>query len=62
MRNITPDPENDTPGEVPTIEEERYFLAQCDYINRTGFFAVFGGMGGTASLAARSYIRSHTVA
>ncbi len=30
-----PDPEDDTPGFVPTIDEERHFLAQCDYINRT---------------------------
>jgi hypothetical protein len=29
------DPAEDNSPEVPTIEEERHFLAQCEYINRS---------------------------
>ncbi len=35
MSDINPDPEQDQSPEVPTIEEERHFLAQCEYINRS---------------------------
>jgi hypothetical protein len=33
MRDTNPNSLDDA-GEVPTIEEERRFLAQCEYINR----------------------------
>ena len=35
MRNDTPTPADENDGPVPTIEQERHCLAQCDYINRS---------------------------
>ena len=35
MSDMNPDPAEDNSPEVPTIEEERHFLAQCEYINRS---------------------------
>lgn len=35
MSDMNPDPEEDQSPEVPTIEEERHFLAQCEYVNRS---------------------------
>ena len=38
MSEMNPDPEDsaeDNSPTVPTIEEERHFLAQCEYVNRS---------------------------